>query len=208
MYVCMYVWCSFFEYCIVYVCLFLWLCSAAGEDPPTCLFEHCYTVLFRWDFLLKELPISENKAMAETLLIQILDIWRHWVCDILLYCIQYWDLNLQHQQLKRDHFGVLPFFWIKTFHKIQHPKCVWFTSFNCWSYLLTPAMKSCFHLSTCLRDVTPFHQGIVMRIFKCHYIPPIHCVLQPIEICFCKATLTHKNGNTVKSYLFDHSLLY
>lgn len=60
------------------------------------------------------------------------------------------------------------------------------------SYLFTSAVKSVFHLPPGLRIVTPLHQRVVMGIFKCHFIPPICCLVQPVEIAVSQPTLTKR----------------
>ncbi len=44
--------------------------------------------------------------------------------------------------------------------------------------------------------MTPLHQGVVMGIFKCHFIPAICCRVQSIEIAISQPTLTEE-GNSM-----------
>lgn len=66
------------------------------------------------------------------------------------------------------------------------------------NYLFTPAVKSSFHPPPGLRIVTPLHQRVVVGIFKCHFIPPICRLVQPVEITVSQPTLNKEADNVKK----------
>lgn len=61
-------------------------------------------------------------------------------------------------------------------------------------YLLAPAVKGSLHLPPGLRHVTPLHQGVVVGVFKGHFVPSIFHLLQSIKIAICKPTFREETA--------------
>lgn len=62
------------------------------------------------------------------------------------------------------------------------------------AHLLTPAVKSHFHLPPGLGVVTPLHQREVMRIFQRHLVAALGRPLQAVEVAVGEAACTRRAG--------------